>query len=151
MEVSLEQVILHCRSERYNITLSKGKKQRNANQEFFTPTDYLKQKLSQINPNAFTDPTIPVMDNMMGSCQILSEVLIKRMENGLTYEQAIQTLFGMDIDEENVRVSRERMLVGQQKYQNIINHNFQQGNALKLPSYLKWKEVTFGNNLFEIA
>lgn len=150
MIVNLEQVKEWMRGEEFDITLSRTKESRTLNQEFFTPTDYIEKKLNMMNPEIFSDPTVPVLDNMMGSCQILSEVLIKRMEHGLSYEDSIQTLFGLDLSFDNVTVSRRRMSVGEGRYRDICEKNFQQADALKLESFTRFKPVNFGNNLFTI-
>jgi hypothetical protein len=150
MTVDLDQVKSWMRGEEFDITLSRTKKSRTLKQEFFTPTDYIEQKLNLMDPEIFSDPTVPVLDNMMGSCQILSEVLIKRMEHGLSYEDSIQTLFGLDLSFDNVTVSRRRMSLGEEKYQKICEKNFQQADALRIESFTRFKPVNFGNNLFTI-
>lgn len=149
MTVSLDEVINWVRGPEFDITLKRTKQSRTLKQEFFTPTDYIEDKLKLLDSKIFTDPTIPILDNMMGSSQILSEVLIKRMQNGLTYEDSIQTIFGLDISFDNVTVSRRRMSIGKKQYQHICEKNFQKGNALKIESFTRWKKVKFGLDLFE--
>jgi hypothetical protein len=148
MTVNLDDVKKWMRGLEFDITLARTKESRTTKQEFFTPTDYIRDKLDLMDIKIFEDPTIPVLDNMMGSCQILSEVLIKRMEHGLSYEDSIQTLFGLDLSLDNVTVSRRRMSIGNEKYQQICEENFQQADALKIESFTRFKPVTFGQGLF---
>ena len=150
MMPNLDEVIEWVRSPEFGLTLNRDKKTRDPNQEFFTPTNYIKDKLNQLDGRIFVDPSIPILDNMMGSSQILSEVLIKRMQNGICYEDAIQSIFGLDISEQNVIVSRKRMSIGRKEYRDLMENNFRQGDALKLESFTCWKTVIFGNNLFSM-
>jgi hypothetical protein len=81
--------------------------------EVFTPTEYVQQILDeeeQNSPNMFKDWTNTYMDNSCGDGQFLSEVIIRKMErSGCTLEQALSTTYGVELMEDNVKLSKERL------------------------------------------
>ena len=70
---------------------------REANGEVFTPTALVQEILDEFSSESFTDPTKTFLDPSCGDGQFLSEVIIRKMENGNTYEQALSTTFGVVI------------------------------------------------------
>ena len=47
------------------------------------------------------------IDNSCGDGQFLSEVLIRKLESGIDFEQALKTIYGVDLMPDNVKtVSR---------------------------------------------
>ncbi len=99
--------------------------------EVFTPTSLVQEILEQIPIEQFTDPTKTFLDNSCGDGQFLSEVLIRKMENGSTFEQALQTIYGVDLMIDNVDLCRERLLCGREDLRHIVEQNIYQANALK--------------------
>lgn len=57
----------------------------------------------------FANPKAKALDPTCGDGQFLSEVIIYKMENGLTYEQALATTFGADIMADNCRECIRRL------------------------------------------
>jgi hypothetical protein len=104
--------------------------------------------LEQIPIEQFTDPTLTFLDPSCGDGQFLGEVLIRKMEMGSTFEQALQTIYGVDLMQDNADLCRERLLCGQEHLRHIVERNIVCADALEY-DYSFGEPVTFGNGLFE--
>ena len=93
--------------------------------EVFTPTHTVQRMLSKIPNSQFLDPTKTFLDNSCGDGQFLGEILIRKMENGSTFEQALSTIYGVDLMQDNVDLCRERLLCGQEHLRHIVEKNIQ--------------------------
>jgi hypothetical protein len=93
--------------------------------EVFTPTELVREILEQMPIEQFQDPAKTFLDNSCGDGQFLGEVLIRKMENGSTFEQALSTIYGVDIMIDNVDLCRERLLCGQEHLRHIVEKNIQ--------------------------
>jgi hypothetical protein len=70
------------------------------------------------------------------------------MEMGSTFEQALQTIYGVDLMQDNADLCRERLLCGQEHLRHIVERNIVCADALEY-DYSFGEPVTFGNGLFE--
>jgi type I restriction-modification system DNA methylase subunit len=123
--------------------------------EVFTPTELVREMLEQLPIEQFQDPTKTFLDNSCGDGQFLGEILIRKMENGSTFEQALSTIYGVDLMIDNVDLCRERLLCGQEHLRHIVERNIVCHDALTYnysfngtnsnQDDLNW------NNLFEFA
>lgn len=81
--------------------------------EVFTPTELVQEmldKLEELDPTLFSDPTKTFLDNSCGDCQFLSEVVTRKMEKSYCMlEQALRTTYGVELMEDNVRECRKRL------------------------------------------
>jgi hypothetical protein len=81
--------------------------------EFFTPTKLVEEmldKLEEIDPTLFSDFTKTFLDNSCGDGQFLSEIVIRKMErSGCSLEQALNTIYGVELMEDNVIECRKRL------------------------------------------
>ena len=98
--------------------------------EVFTPTELVREILEQISIDQFTDPTKTFLDPSCGDGQFLGEVLIRKMENGSTFEQALSTIYGVDLMQDNVDLCRERLLCGREDLRHIVERNIVCHDAL---------------------
>lgn len=98
--------------------------------EVFTPTELVQEILDQLPQDQFTDSNKTFIDPSCGDGQFLSEVLIRKVENGSTFEQALSTIYGVDIMKDNVDVCRDRLLCGQEQFRHIVEKNIVCANAL---------------------
>lgn len=99
--------------------------------EVFTPTRTVQRILAKIPINQFTDPAKTFLDNSCGDGQFLGEVLIRKMENGSTFEQALSTTYGVDLMQDNVEQCRTRLLCGQSHLRPIVEQNIVCADALR--------------------
>ncbi len=97
----IDDVIDHLRNRDYMSGVERDKSRVKATGEVFTPTPLVQEMLDQLPPEVFTDPTKTFLEPSCGDGQFLSEVIIKKMENGSTYEQALSTVYGIDLMEDN--------------------------------------------------
>ena len=94
-----------------------------ATAEVFTPTPLVQEMLDQLPTNLFTDPSKTFLDPTCGDGQFLSEVLIRKVQNGIPFEQALSTIYGVDIMQDNVDLCRNRLLCGQEHLRHIVDKN----------------------------
>jgi len=120
-----------------------------ATQEIFTPTEMVKDLLNTLDPNLFVDSEQPFIDPTCGDGQFLGEILIRKLENGHTFEQALETIYGVDLMQDNVDLCRERLLCGQEHLRHIVEKNIVCADALTY-NYTFGEKETFGNGLFEV-
>lgn len=149
MNPTINQVIHHARNREYMSGIERDKARTKATGEVFTPTPLVQEILNQIPIEQFQDPSKTFLDPSCGDGQFLSEVLIKKMENGSTFEQALSTIYGVDIMPDNVALCKDRLLCGQEHLRHIVDKNIVCADALQY-DYSFGEKVTFGNGLFEI-
>lgn len=99
--------------------------------ECFTPTALVRAILIRLPHKLFSDPNKTFLDPSCGDGQFLSEVLIRKMKNGSTFEQALSTIYGVDIMPDNVALCRDRLLCGQEHLREIVERNIVCADALK--------------------
>ena len=116
--------------------------------EVFTPTDLVQTVLDGLPQELFADADKTFLDNSCGDGQFLSEVLIRKMQNGIPFDQALSAIYGVDLMQDNVDLCRERLLCGQEHLRHIVEKNIVQGNALEY-NYTFGEPEVFGNGLFE--
>jgi hypothetical protein len=133
LKPTLSEVIDHIRDRTYMGGVERDQLRVKATGEVFTPTELVREILEQIPVEQFTDPNKTFLDNSCGDGQFLGEVLICKMENGSTFEQALSTIYGVDLMIDNVDECRKRLLCGSQdpKHIAIVEQNIYQANALK--------------------
>ena len=124
----------HVRNRPYMSGIERDKNRVKQTQECFTK-DFLVIKscdlLQEKDTTAFSDPTKTFIDNSSGDGQFLCEVLIRKMENGIDFEQALSTIYGVDLMQDNVDLCRERLLCGQEHLRPIVERNIVCADALR--------------------
>jgi len=123
MSLTLEQVIDHIRNRSYMSGVQRTQARVKSTGEVFTPTELVREILENMDIAKFADPTKTFLDPSCGDGQFLGEVLIRKMENGSTLEQALSTVYGVDIMQDNVDLCRERLLCGRTDLEHIVNRN----------------------------
>ena len=147
--MNLEGIIKHCRDRSYMSGIDRDSTRTKATQEVFTPTPLVQSILDEFPPEMFIDPTKTFLDNSCGDGQFLSEALIRKIENGSTFEQALETIYGVDLMQDNVDLCRERLLCGREDLRHIVEKNIVCADALTY-DYSFGEQATFGNGLFEL-
>jgi hypothetical protein len=99
--MNIEQVINHLREREYMSGVDRDRNRVKATGEVYTPTPLVQEILDQIPQDQFTDPTKTFLDPTCGDGQFLSEIIIKKIEAGSTYEQALSTTYGADLMRDN--------------------------------------------------
>lgn len=148
--VDITQAIDHIRNRSYMSGVERDRARVKATGEVFTPTQLVQEMLDQLQQELFEDPNKTFLDNSCGDGQFLGEVLIRKMENGSTFEQALSTVYGVDLMQDNVDECRKRLLCGREDLRHIVEKNIICHNALTY-NYTFGEPETFGNGLFELG
>ena len=121
---NLTNYINHSRNFDYMSGIDRDRLRQKATAEVFTPTEYVQEILDdeeKKSPDMFRDWTKTYMDNSCGDGQILSEVVIRKMEqSNCTLEQALSTTYGVEFMEDNVKLCKKR-LAGLNPTQEILD------------------------------
>jgi len=99
--------------------------------EVFTPTPLVQEILDQLPQEQFTNPNKTFLDPSCGDGQFLGEVIIRKVENGSTFEQALGAVYGVDLMEDNVELCRERLLCGRDDLRHIVEKNIVCADGLR--------------------
>lgn len=92
--------------------------------EIFTSIDIVMYGLELAYPEEFfKDPSILFSDNCVGEGAWLVGMALLRMKHGLSHEEAISNLCGVDIMIDNIDACRERLLCNQEKLRPIVEQN----------------------------
>jgi type I restriction-modification system DNA methylase subunit len=126
----LNDVINHIRNRSYMSGVERDRARVKATGEVFTPTPLVQEILDKLPAEQFTDPAKTFLDPSCGDGQFLGEVLIRKMENGSTLEQALSTIYGVDLMQDNVDECRKRLLCGREDLRYIVEKNIVCHNAL---------------------
>ena len=137
---TLSEIIAHCRNLTYMSGIERDALRIKSTGEIFTPTPLVQEILDQLPADAFTDSSKTFLDPACGDGQFLSEVLIRKVQNGIPFEQALSTLYGVDLMPDNVELCRSRLLCGQDHLLPIVIQNIVCADGLQY-------DYTFGTNL----
>ena len=147
----LKQIAEHIRNRSYMSGVEREQARIKATGEVFTPTELVQQVLNSLPQDIFLNPTKTFLDPSCGDGQFLGEVLIRKMENGSTIEQALSTIYGVDLMQDNVNLCQERLLCGREDLRHIVERNIICADGLEY-NYTFGNPETFGpNNLFELV
>lgn len=123
MIVDIELVKAHIREQEYMSGVERDKSRVKSTGEIFTPTPLVQEMLDNIPEEMFTDPDKTFIDPSCGDGQFLGEVIIYKMENGSTFQQALSTTYGIDLMPDNVQLCRDRLMCGQEEFRRIVENN----------------------------
>jgi len=99
--MTLDEFISHSRERDYMSDFDRDELRVKQTAEIFTPTALVQEILDKIPADQFSNPDSNSLDPTCGDGQFLSEVMIKKMENGLTYIQARDSTYGAELMEDN--------------------------------------------------
>ena len=128
--MDLIKVRNHCRGRSYMSGIDRDNLRVKANGEVFTPTSRVQKALDTFDKSMFIEPDKTFLDNSCGDGQFLSEVLIRKLENGIDFETALSTIYGVDLMQDNVELCRERLLCGRDDLRHIVELNIVCADAL---------------------
>ena len=147
---TLSEVVEHVRNRSYMSGIERDQSRVKSTAEVFTPTPLVQKCLDELPEEFWVNCNHTVCDNSCGDGQFLGEVLIRKMEHGSTFEQALSTIYGVDLMQDNVDLCRERLLCGREDLRHIVEKNIVCHDALTY-NYTFGESETFGNNLFTVA
>ena len=127
----LKEIINHIRNRSYMSGIDRDKIRVKATGEVFTPTKLVQEILDKIPTETFSNKDKTYLDPSCGDGQFLGEILIRKVENGIDFEQALSTIYGVDLMQDNVDLCRERLLCGQEHLRPIVEKNIVCADALR--------------------
>jgi type I restriction-modification system DNA methylase subunit len=128
---NIEHIINHIRNRSYMSGIERDKSRVKATGEVFTPTPLVQEILDTLDQEVFVDPAKTFLDPTCGDGQFLGELLIRKMENGSTFEQALSTIYGVDLMPDNVKLCQDRLLCGREDLRHIVEQNIVCADALR--------------------
>ena len=129
--MQLNQVIEHIRCRPYMGGIERDNLRTKATQEVFTPTNLVQEVLDQLPNEHFITSDKTFLDPSCGDGQFLGEVLIRKIENGIDFETALSTIYGVDLMPDNVELCRERLLCGRHDLRHIVERNIVCADGLR--------------------
>ena len=148
----LDQIIKHIRDRDFMSGIERDSARIKMTEECFTPTDICIKVINEFekfDDLLFQNQTKTFLDPSCGDGQFLGEVLIRKLENGIDFETALSTIYGVDLMPDNVKLCQDRLLCGQEHLRHIVEKNIVCADALTY-NYCFGEPETFGNGLFEV-
>lgn len=99
--------------------------------EVFTPTNLVEKMFDSIDKDQFIQPNKTFLDPSCGDGQFLASVLYRKVGNGIDFETALSTVYGVDLMEDNVKLCRERLLCGREDLRHIVEQNIVCADGLR--------------------
>lgn len=129
--MQLVDVIKHARNRDYMSGVERDQTRVKATGEVFTPTELVQETLDRLPQDLFKDPDRTYLDPSCGDGQFLSEVLIRKIENGQDFATALSTIYGVDLMPDNVRLCQDRLLCGREDLRPIVERNIVCADGLR--------------------
>jgi type I restriction-modification system DNA methylase subunit len=126
----LSKIYDHLFNRTYMSGIERERTRIKATGEVFTPTPFVEEILDVLDPEMFKDLTKNFLDNSCGDGQFLASVLYRKLENGIEFEVALSTIYGVDLMQDNVDLCRERLLCGREDLRHIVERNIVCHDAL---------------------
>ncbi len=119
----LSKIYKHLFDREYMSGVERERNRIKATGEIFTPSPLVEEILDKMDQELFKDSTKTFLDPSCGDGQFLASVLYRKLENGIDFEQALSTIYGVDLMEDNVEEARTRLLCGREDLRHIVNKN----------------------------
>ena len=79
-------------------------------QEFFTPYEIVKCMADKIPEETWADPTKTFLEPSFGNGQFIIYVIWNRIQHGIDWKTSLKTLYGVELMQDNVDETKERVL-----------------------------------------
>lgn len=96
------------RDHKFEGGVTRDKTRRGATHEFFTPNELVDLGLRLFNSDAWL-PGKTFVDNSAGDAQLLSGVVLKKIESGCSYKQALEDIYGVEFEVDNCLIAIHRL------------------------------------------
>jgi hypothetical protein len=130
-EINLQSIVKYIHDRAYMSGIARDRLRIKHTSEIFTPTDLVRKLLNDFPNDIFANATETFLDSSCGDGQFLGEILIRKIENGIDFEIALSTIYGVDIMQDNVDLCRERLLCGQEHLRHIVEKNIVCADSLR--------------------
>ncbi len=120
----------HLFDREYMSGVEREKSRIKATGEVFTPTHLVEEILDKMDQELFKDPTKTFLDPSCGDGQFLSSALYRKLQNGIDFETALSTIYGVDLMPDNVEETHTRLLCGREDLRHLMERNIVCHDAL---------------------
>jgi len=127
----LSNIHKHLFGREYMSGVEREKSRVKATGEVFTPTPLVEKILDKMDQELFTDSTKTFLDPSSGDGQFLASVLYRKVQNGIDFETALSTIYGVDLMISNVELCRERLLCGREDLRHLVEQNIVCADGLR--------------------
>jgi len=127
----LSKIYSHLFDRTYMSGVEREKTRVKATGEVFTPTPLVEEILDEMDQELFNEHTKTFLDPRGGDGQFLASVLYRKLQNGIDFEQALGTVYGVDLMQDNVDLCRERLLCGREDLRHIVEKNIVCADGLR--------------------
>ena len=79
-------------------------------QEFFTPYSVVKRMADKISDEDWADSSKTFLEPCFGNGQFICYIVYNRIMHGVSWEDTLKTLYGVELMQDNVDETRERVL-----------------------------------------
>ena len=131
--MEIESIKKHIRDRKYMSGIERDKTRVKSTGEIFSKEWLAREsldKVEQFDPTAFSDPTKTFCDPACGDGNLISEALIRKLENGIDFETALSGIYGVDLMLDNIKLCQDRLLCGQEHLRHIVERNIVCHDAL---------------------
>ena len=125
------EIYKHLFDREYMSGVEREKTRVKATGEVFTPTPLVEEILDNMDQELFGNSTKTFLDPSCGDGQFLASVLYRKLENGIDFETALSTVYGVDLMQDNVELCRERLLCGREDLRHLVEKNIVCADGLR--------------------
>jgi hypothetical protein len=127
----LSKIFDHLFGRSYMSGVDRERTRVKATGEVFTPTPLVEEILENLEPENFSDPTKNFLDPSCGDGQFLASVLYRKLKNGIDFETAVSSIYGVDLMSDNVKLCQDRLLCGREDLRYIVEQNIVCADGLR--------------------
>ena len=94
----------------YSDSRQERRKGAGGTQEFFTPYEIVKRMADKISEEDWKDPNKTFLEPSFGNGQFILYIIYKRLHSRVDWKTTLETLYGVELMEDNVQECKERIL-----------------------------------------
>ena len=87
----------------------KNNKDGKSTNEFFTPYSIVKKMCDKVSEEDWRDPTKTYCEPCFGNGNFVVYIIWNRIQHGIDWKTALETLYGVELMEDNVQETRQRI------------------------------------------
>lgn len=130
----LERYRSHLLDREYMSGVERDAARIKATAEVFTPNGMVKKLVERVGEGDVKNPKNRIIDPTCGDGQFLAYILYCRLKAKVPLLTALETLYGIEKEHDNVEMCRKRLGCGHDDHKDvarILNHNIFEGDALE--------------------
>ena len=86
------------------------RKGKNGTQEFYTPYSIVKKMCDKISDEDWQNPSKTFLEPCAGNGQFVIYIIWNRIQHGIDWRTALETLYGVELMQDNVDETKERII-----------------------------------------